>query len=451
MLLDEEWPTDPGDDTATARAHPNGAACIFYTSGSTSRPKGAVVGHHALVNYALTAAEAFGLVPGDRFLQLAPTGFRVILEEIFPALATGATVVLPAARILTAGVDLAAYVREHDVTTMELPTAYWHEWVAGLDRTGRRMPPPLRLLAISGERARPDVAVRWRELGGGLLHVYGLTETTCTSTVYRPGDQDTATDEVPIGRPLANTYAYVLDPWLRPVPPGVSGELYLGGEGLARGLLNQPALTATRFVADPLTGLGTRMCRTGDLVRHRADGCLEFLGRVDHRVKVRGYRVELGEIEAVAVRCPGLAQVVVDAREVSPGDRQLVAYAVRGGAAAGDADGAGVDEAALRAYLRGKLPEYMIPDAVVSCRRCRFPAPGRSTGSRCRTSSRAIATWSRRGHRSKPTSSRSFVTCWARTRSACTTTFSARAATRCSPCGWLPSCAGTSRSATRCG
>jgi amino acid adenylation domain-containing protein/non-ribosomal peptide synthase protein (TIGR01720 family) len=365
MLLDEEWPTEPGDDTATARAHPSAAACIFYTSGSTGTPKGAVVVHRALVNHALTTAEAFGLAPGDRFLQLASTGFHVILEEIFPALAAGATVVLPAARILTVGVDLAAYVRQHRVTTMELPTAYWHGWVAQLDRTGRRVPSPLRLVAVSGERARPDVAMRWRELGGDLLHAYGLTETTCTSTVYLPNNQDTATGEVPIGRPLANTYAYVLDPWLRPVPPGVSGELYIGGEGLARGLLNQPGLTATRFVADPFTSPGTRMCRTGDLVRHRADGCLEFLGRVDHQVKVRGYRVTLGEIEAAAVGCPGVVHALVDAREVSPGDRQLVAYAVRADAGADDVDGAEIDEAALRAYLRGKLPEYMVPTAIV--------------------------------------------------------------------------------------
>ena len=314
VLLDEARPAEPGDDTATARAHPSGAACTFYTSGSTGTPKGAVVAHRALVNYALTAAEAFGLAPGDRFLQLASTGCHVILEEIFPALTTGATVVLPGARILTSGADLAAYVREHHVTTMELPTAYWHEWVAELDRTGRRMPPPLRLLAISGERARPDVAVRWRELGGGLLHVYGLTEIACTSTVYRQSDQDTAAGEVPIGRPLANTYAYVLDPWLRPVPPGVSGELYLGGEGLARGLLNQPGLTATSFVADPFTGPGTRMCRTGDLVRHRADGCLEFLRprrpsgegpRVPGRVgRDRGGRGRLPRRGAGAGGCP---------------------------------------------------------------------------------------------------------------------------------------------------
>ncbi|MBP2473028.1 amino acid adenylation domain-containing protein/non-ribosomal peptide synthase protein (TIGR01720 family) [Crossiella equi] len=338
--------TGPAHDPAV-RVHPASLAAVFFTSGSTNVPKGAMFTHRELANFTLAMAEAFDLGPDDRFLQLASIGFDVLLEELFPVLAAGGAVVLPGARLLASGVDLSAYLARHRITGLELTTAYWHEWVGQLDR----LPECLRFVAIGGERVRRDRLAQWRGLGADLVHVYGLTETTCTTTTFRlPSEQ--AAPDLPIGRPLRNTRVHVLDEHLRPVPDGVAGELYIAGTGLARGYLGQAGLTAQRFVANPCAD-GERMYRTGDLVRWR-QGQLEFLGRADHQVKVRGFRIELGEIETVLGRHPEVSQVAVLLREDQPGDKRLVAYAVTTAA-----------PEALRRHVAGQLPEYMVPAAVV--------------------------------------------------------------------------------------
>ncbi|MFJ3794144.1 amino acid adenylation domain-containing protein [Kitasatospora sp. NPDC090091] len=337
---------------------PESLACVFFTSGTTGLPKGSMFTHRGLVNFTLAMAEEFRLAPGDRFLQLASTGFDVLVEELFPALAAGATVVLPGTRLLARGVDLTGYLAEHRITGLELTTAYWHDWTADLERTGATLPPDLRFVAMGGERVRRDRLAVWQRLGVPLVHVYGLTEVTCTSATRRVSDEPVGGDGLPIGRPLPNTTVYLLDPAGQPVPIGSPGELFLGGAGLARGYLGRPGLTAERFVPDPFGAPGARLYRTGDLARHRADGEVEFIGRADQQVKIRGHRIEPAEVEAQLAELPGVGAAAVVVREDEPGEKRLVGYAVA-------APGAAPDAFELRAALRERLPEYLVPSAIV--------------------------------------------------------------------------------------
>ncbi|WP_037891412.1 non-ribosomal peptide synthetase, partial [Streptomyces sp. NRRL S-87] len=352
----------PADDgqARPARVRGDDLACVFYTSGSTGRPKGVMFTQRGLLNYTLTMLDAFALTPADRILQVASPGFDVLIEELLPTLAAGAAVVVPAEPVLEPGADLAGYVERHRITGLELTTAYWLEWAHELHTTGRRLPDSFRFVAMGGERILPDRLRMWEEQPTRLVHVYGLTEVSCTSTTARLGSAAGRPDAfaAPIGTPLWNTRAYVLDRRLQPVPVGVAGELYLAGEGLARGYVRRPGLTAQRFLADPFGPAGSRMYRTGDLVRWTPDGELDFVGRADEQVKIRGFRVELGEIETALAADPALAQVKAVVREDRPGDRRLVAYVV-------PADGAAADPERIRRGLSGVLPDYMVPSAVV--------------------------------------------------------------------------------------
>ncbi|MFK0112065.1 amino acid adenylation domain-containing protein [Streptomyces sp. NPDC091217] len=361
VLLDGAAPLPAGDTSAgpPAAPAPDSAAYIVYTSGSTGRPKGAVVEHRSLVTFARDVVERLGLGAGDRFLQFASPSFDVLVEELFPTWLAGGAVVIPTGHIISGQVDLVELIGQDRLTVMELPTAYWHEWVRELDRTGRELPECLRLVIIGGERVLPDRLVMWRRLGVPLMHVYGLTETTVSSTFFRLDPADPVHDwpNLPIGTPLPSADLRVLDRRLRPVPMGATGELYIGGVSVARGYLGRPGLTAGRFVADPVHA-GERLYRTGDLVRQRPDGNLEFVSRVDTQIKIRGFRVEPTEIESVLNRHPRIAESVVTLYEPAPGDRRLVAYLVP------DAEGTlGTEE--LRRYLERELPAYMVPSAFI--------------------------------------------------------------------------------------
>ncbi len=350
----------PGPDGAVDRSLPHaaGLACVLYTSGSTSRPKGVMFEHGALADFAVHIGREFGLTERDRYFQLSSIGFDTFLEELFAPLVAGATVVLPGERILASGADLTAHVERQRITVVDLTPAYWHEWTREL--AGRGGPPdPLRLAVVGGDRMLPESVEKWLRFGTGLIEVYGLTETTVTATVSDKGG-DRAGGEPPpavIGTPLANARVYVLDHCLRPVAPGAVGEIHIGGACLARGYLNDPALTAERFVADPFGAPGSRMLRTGDLARLRRDGGIEFLGRVDHQVKIRGHRVEPGEVEEAVASHPDVAQAAVLSRDGNGGKR-LVAYAA-------PVPGADLDPEALRAFIGTNLPEFLIPAVVV--------------------------------------------------------------------------------------
>ena len=329
------------------------AAYVIYTSGSTGRPKGVVVTHEGIGSLVATAQDRFDLGPESRVLQYASVGFDVAVFDLAMALCAGGTLVLVPAQARTAPVELSRFICEQRVSHMILPPSL----VAA-------MPPECELpagavLVVGTESVPAELVARW----AGTVRVavaYGLTEATVNSTLWMapPGRHSS----VPIGAPDPNTRCYVLDDALRPVAPGVVGELYVGGRGLARGYLGRPGLSAERFVADPFAGdgaAGARMYRTGDRVRWRPDGNLDFAGRADEQIKIRGYRIEVGEIAAALMRRPDIRQAAVIA-DRDGGVTRLVAYVVT------DADAGAPDTAALRAHVAERLPDYMVPAAVVA-------------------------------------------------------------------------------------
>jgi amino acid adenylation domain-containing protein len=325
-------------------------AYVLYTSGSTGRPKGVAVPHRAIARLVL-GTDYVRLAPGDRIAHLSNTSFDAATFEVWGALLTGAALVVVPREVALVPAALASEIRRHGVTAIFLTTALFNEVVRVAPEALR----DLRWLLFGGERAAPQrvreaVAAAGPELR--LLHVYGPTESTTFATWHRVESVPEGRS-VPIGRPIANTRAYVVDRSLRPVPAGTPGELCLGGDGLARGYLGRPELTAERFVPSPFES-GGRLYRTGDLARRRADGAIEFLGRSDDQVKLRGFRVEPAEIEAVLAGCPGVREGAVVVREEADGERRLAAFLI-------PAEGESADP---RAFLRERLPPYMVPAEI---------------------------------------------------------------------------------------
>ena len=357
-------------------------AYVIYTSGSTGRPKGVAVSRRSLVNHSLAMSAAYGLTTDDRVLQFASISFDVAAEEIFSALLSGASILLPSEKVIDT-VGLLRLIEDEKLSVLNLPAPFWHAWVRELAATGRSVPPCLRLLVVGSEKVSLEAFDAWRRLASGvrLINAYGTSETTITSTLYEPELSAPAAGigaSLPIGRPIANTRIYILDHHLQPLPAGVPGELYIGGPGLARGYLMRPALTAERFIPDPF-GLeaGARMYRTGDRARFLSEGQIEFLGRSDQQLKVRGYRIEPGEIESVLKRHPAVREALVLAREDSTGDKRLVAYVTQSAeiskqlAASLDREAEegqlarALEEEQLRNALEEQLPDYMIPSSFV--------------------------------------------------------------------------------------
>jgi amino acid adenylation domain-containing protein len=359
VWLDELDPAEaslvpPIEDFAESPAY------VIYTSGSTGRPKGVVVSHGALATFTAAAAELYGLGPADRVLQLASQAFDASIEEIWPCLVSGGTVVLRDEEMLATAAGFLARCRDQRLTVLDLPTAFWHELAVRMDREGLSLPESVRCVILGGERALPErAALWWRQKGTAgvrLFNTYGPTEATVVATAAA---LDPAAEggwrELPIGRPLRGVEAWVVEPGLRLAPAGLPGELLLGGAALARGYLGRPELTAERFVPGEH---GARLYRTGDLVRWRPDGALEFLGRIDQQVKIRGFRVEPGEIETALRRHPAVREAVVAAREDGPGGLRLVAwYTVEPGLDPAPSE--------LRAFLQDSLPDYMVPAAFI--------------------------------------------------------------------------------------
>ncbi|HEX2091791.1 MAG TPA: amino acid adenylation domain-containing protein, partial [Longimicrobiaceae bacterium] len=360
VCLDElDASREPGE-AFEDRGVADNLAYLCYTSGSTGRPKAVMVSHRSLVAYSQAMVRALGLAGDDRFLQFASPGFDVLIEELFPAWMAGAAVVFPEGEPPGSPAELMAMVEAQGVTSLELPTAYWHEWMRQVAEEGGYVPACVRRVLVGGERVLPERLRAWAGQEAALVHVFGLTETTVTTTVLHldPGEDGSGWANLPVGRPVENARVYVLDDEGNPVPMGVPGEMYVGGEGVARGYLGQPELTAGRYLPDALSGeAGGRLYRTGDRVRWLADGNLEFLGRMDQQVKVRGYRIEPAEVEAVLRGHASVRDAVVEVREDAHGEKRLVGYVVP--------EGGRPSAAELRAHLELHLPAYMVPGAFV--------------------------------------------------------------------------------------
>jgi amino acid adenylation domain-containing protein len=350
VKLDEpaEW-TGVSDAPAAAGVTPEDVAYVIYTSGSTGKPKGVAIPHRAVVNFLRSMAEAPGLTASDVVVAVTTLSFDIAGLEVFLPLIVGARVEVATREEASDGAALRALLERSGGTVLQATPATWRL----LLEAGWQGHPGLRMFC-GGEALPRDLADKLLEGGGTLWNLYGPTETTIWSTI----EQVTAGHAVAIGRPIANTQAYVLDAAGQRVPPGVLGELYLGGAGLAHGYLGKPGLTAERFVPDGIGRTpGARLYRTGDVARWLADGRLECLGRLDQQVKVRGFRIELGEIEAALMSHPSIRAAAAAVHPDPAGEKRLVAYFVPEGEAATASD--------LRKFLRKRLPDYMVPSFFV--------------------------------------------------------------------------------------
>ncbi|HEY0173923.1 MAG TPA: amino acid adenylation domain-containing protein [Pyrinomonadaceae bacterium] len=368
VLLDDEesgCASQPADDPAP-RAVPDNLAYVIYTSGSTGNPKGVAVRHQGVVNYTSVMIERIGLNEASRFLQFASLSFDASVVQIYPTLLSGATLVTHRAPAEIPNLDLLAYCEEKGVTVLDLPAGFWQQWVEEVLAHNRKLRAQFEVYMTGGDKTSPQTLHKWASMSQAnalFISSYGPTEGTVGTTLFTTTRDEVLNgqaSDVSMGRPLANTRVYVLDPrdW-RPVPAGVPGELFIGGAGVTRNYLNAPALTAEKFVPDPFGGEpGGRLYRTGDLVRPRPGGELEFLGRIDQQVKIRGARIELGEVEAALKEHPSVRECVALVGSDGAGDKHLVGYLTL------DAEETPTP-ASLRQFYRKRLPEHMVPTAFV--------------------------------------------------------------------------------------
>ena len=352
----EDNPEGDAQGERAARSNGESLAYVMYTSGSAGVPKGVAVPQRAIARLVLNT-DYVKLAAEDAIAQVSNAAFDAATFEVWGALLNGARLVmLPTATMLTPH-ELEAALARHGVTAMFLTTALFNQ-IARVRPSAFR---GLRYLLFGGEVADPRAAAAVLEAGPPrrLLHVYGPTEATTFSTHYVVERVPADAANLPIGRPIANTEAYVLDAELNPVPINVAGELYIGGPGLALGYFGRPELTAEKFIGHPFRP-GDRLYRTGDLARYRADGTIDFLGRTDWQMKIRGFRVEPAEIESALKQHSTVRDAVVVAREVEAGERRLFGYVVARAAAGAPA----IDPRALREFARGLLPSHMVPSAI---------------------------------------------------------------------------------------
>ena len=349
-------------ENVVSNARPENLAYLIYTSGSTGKPKGVQIPHRAVVNFLSTMAQTPGLEKKDVLLSVTTLSFDIAALEIYLPLIVGARLVLANQSVIADGTQLLKQLANHNVTVMQATPATWRMLLAA----GWQNKNDLKILC-GGEALDSSLAHQLIERGKEVWNLYGPTETTIWSAVQKVSDKDRQQGICPIGRPIANTKFYILDPQQNLVPVGVPGELHIGGIGLARGYWNRPDLTGEKFISSPIPpqfplskgGTGDRLYKTGDLVRYQADGKFEFLGRIDHQVKIRGFRIELGEIEVLLKQHPQVRETVVIARKDIANDSRLVAYLVTH-------ENVTLSVNELRKFLRAKLPDYVLPSAFVT-------------------------------------------------------------------------------------
>jgi amino acid adenylation domain-containing protein len=354
VCVDRDWETinRENGNNVNSGGRANNLAYVIYTSGSTGTPKGVQIKHRSVINCLHSIRQQIDLTEKDVLLALTTISFDISALETYLPLTTGAKLVLASRDEALDGSQLIGRLTECGATAMQATPSTWKLLLDAGWRSSRNFK-----ILCGGEVLSRPVADQLLEGGASLWNLYGPTETTIWSTIAKvePGESP-----LPIGRPIANTQTYILDSHLQPVPIRVHGELYIGGDGLAQGYLNRPELSAERFVVHPFSDqAGSRLYRTGDVVRYRPDGNIEFLGRLDNQVKIRGHRIEPGEIEAALNQHPGVKEVVVVARaRDSSEERELVSYIVLHQDSAASASD-------LRSLLRQRLPDYMIPSAFV--------------------------------------------------------------------------------------
>ncbi len=321
--LDRDWQTLSAypDANLNLNMKPGQLAYILFTSGSTGKPKGVQIPHQAVVNFLTSMQKEPGLISSDRLLSVTTLSFDISVLEVFLPLITGACVVVLPGEAVYDGAALIRHLEAGNITLMQATPATWQMIIDAGWRGDKQ------LKVLCGGEAMPKELARWlTQHVGSVWNMYGPTETTVWSTTC---EILPTTDVITIGHPIANTRIYILDQNMEPVPVGVAGELYIAGEGVARGYLKLPELTAEKFVPELFLGTTNAfMYKTGDQARYLSDGRIDFLGRADFQVKVRGFRIELGEIETVLNNHPGIRQAVVIAREDTPGDKRLVAYLI---------------------------------------------------------------------------------------------------------------------------
>ncbi len=358
LIFIDADPTAFGSETESSpltKITSENIAYVIYTSGSTGDPKGTMISHGALLNHMLWMQERFALSEDDRVLQKTPFSFDASVWEFYAPLLVGAQLVIARPGGHRDSAYLMAEIAEREISIVQVVPKLLQAMVEeeGWEKCRR-----LKRMFCGGEALAWDLIEKFQAVSGArIINLYGPTEATIDAS-YWECNEGGGLEPVPIGEPISNTRLYVLDGSLRAAPVGVAGELYLAGAGLARGYLKRAALTAERFVADPNGEPGNRIYRTGDLARWRIDGSLEFLGRADEQVKVRGYRIEPGEIEAALRELPEVAQAAVVAREDRAGERRLAGYMV-------PAAGESIDAKAVRQRIAHRLPEYMVPAAIV--------------------------------------------------------------------------------------
>jgi amino acid adenylation domain-containing protein len=368
ICLDTDWQEIAleSDQDLGLEVQPENLAYVIYTSGSTGNPKGVCIPHRGVIRLVMNTNYA-ELQSSDKFAPTANASFDAATFEIWGSLLHGAQQIVFDREVILSPPALAAQLEESGVTVLFLVTALLNHFAGVTPQAFAK----LRYVMFGGEAIDAGAVRRILEAGAPqhLLNCYGPTETTTYATFYPVHEVREGANTVSIGRPISNSQVYILDQNLEPVPIGVAGELYLGGDGLARGYLRRPELTAERFVPHPFAQNGSRLYRTGDLGRFLPDGNIEFLGRIDHQVQLRGFRVELGEIESALNNHPDLRESVVVFSEDET-DKQLVGYVVAN-------ENAAVTATGLRSYLKEHLPDFMVPAAFVFLEKLPLTANGK--------------------------------------------------------------------------